>query len=81
MSLIEEEGKKHYVLIKDLNTYMHNHTLRCGRKYSCLYCLQTFSKEEISKAHIKVCFKINGKQTTKMPKNVNKLNSKIMKGK
>ena len=30
--LIGEEGKKHYVLIKDLNAYMCDHTLQHGRK-------------------------------------------------
>ena len=25
--LIREEGKRHYVLIKDFNTFMYNHTL------------------------------------------------------
>ena len=31
-------------------------------------CLQAFSTEEISKAHIKDCFKINVKQKVIMPK-------------
>ena len=30
--LIGEEGKRHYVLIKDFNTFMYNHTLIRGRK-------------------------------------------------
>ena len=25
--LIEEKGKRHYVIIKDFNTFMYNHTL------------------------------------------------------
>ena len=29
--LIGEEGRKHYVLIKDFNTFMYDHTLHCGR--------------------------------------------------
>ena len=60
--LIAEEGKRHYVLIKDFNTFMYNHTLHRGRKHFCRYCLQAFSTEEILKCHIKDCFKINGKQ-------------------
>ena len=32
------------------------------------YCLHTFITEEILQCHIKDCFKINGKQTIKMPK-------------
>ena len=38
--LIGEEGKKQYVLIKDFNIFMHDHTL------------QIFSTEEILKRHI-----------------------------
>ena len=30
--LIEEKGKKHYVLIKDFNTFMHYYTLHCKKK-------------------------------------------------
>ena len=43
--LIGKEGKKHYVLIKDFNTFMYDHTLHRGKKHFCLYCLQTFSTE------------------------------------
>ena len=66
--LLGEEGKKHSGLIKDFNTFMYNHTLHCGRKYFCLYYLQVFSTEEISKRQIKDCFKINDKQRIIMPK-------------
>ena len=31
--LIGEKGKKHYVLIKDFNTFMYDYTLLCGGKY------------------------------------------------
>ena len=39
-----------------------------GRKRFCCYCLQAFRTAEKLKCHIKDCFKINGKQTIKMPK-------------
>ena len=74
-----EKGKIHYVLIKDFDTVMYDHTLHCGRKHFCRYCLQVFNKEDILKCHIKNCFKINGKQRIIMPKNVNMLNSKNIK--
>ena len=45
---------------------MYDHTLFRGRKYFCHYCLQAFSTEEISKRHVRDCFKVNTKQ--KMPK-------------
>ena len=63
-----EEGKRHYVVIKDFNTFMYDHSLHCEKKHFCRYCLQDFSTEGISKRHIKDCFKINGKQRIIMPK-------------
>ena len=52
--LTGEEGKQHYVLIKDINTcyvlikdintFMYNHTLHRGKKQYWRYCLQAFSK-------------------------------------
>ena len=47
---------------------MYDHTLHRGRKHSCCFCLHAFVTEEILKRHIKDCFRINGKQTIKMPK-------------
>ena len=37
-------------------------------KIFCRYCLHAFITEEILKRRIKDCFKINGKQITRMPK-------------
>ena len=65
---MKEEEKRHYVLIKDFNTLMHDYTLHRGRKHYCCYCLQASSIEEISKRHIKNCFKIDNKQRIIMPK-------------
>ena len=47
---------------------MSDHSLHCGRKHFCRYCLYAFITEEILKRHIKDCFKINGKQRIIMPK-------------
>ena len=66
--LREEEGKKHYVLIKDFNTFTYDLTLHRDRKHFCRYCLQAFITEKILKRHIKDCFKINDKQKMIMPK-------------
>ena len=55
--LIGEEGKRHYVLIKDFNTFMYDQTLHHEKKHFCCYSLQAFSTEEILKQHIKDCFK------------------------
>ena len=60
--------KKHYVLINHFNRFMYDHSLHRGRKHFCRYCLHAFITEEILQGHIKDYFKINGKQTIKMPK-------------
>ena len=67
--LLKGEGdKKHYVLIKDFNTFMYDHTLHLERKHFCRYCLQAFRTAEKLKCHINDCFKINHTQTIKVPK-------------
>ena len=65
--LIGEEGKRHYVFINDFNTLIYDHTLPRGRKHSCRYCLQAFSREGIPKRHLKDCLQINRKQRIIMP--------------
>ena len=62
--LMDEDDKRHYILIKDFNTLMYNHTLHCGKKYFFCYCLYAFSSTEILKSHAN----INGKQMIQMPK-------------
>ena len=57
----EEEEKRHYVYIKDFDTFMYDHTLHRRRKHFYRYCVLGFSSEEILKSHIKDFFKFNGK--------------------
>ena len=59
---------KNFVLVKDFNTFMYNHTLHRGEKHFFRYCLQAFSTNEILKCHIKECFIINNKKRIIMPK-------------
>ena len=66
--MIGEGEIKHYVFIKDFNTFIYDYTLHRGRKYSCPYFLHVSITEEILKCHIEDCFKINGKQTIKIAK-------------
>ena len=66
--LIGEEGKRHFVLIKDFNTFMHDYALNSERKHFCRYCLQALSTEKTLKSHAKDWLKINGYQTIKVPK-------------
>ena len=64
--ILSEEGKRHYVLTKDCNTFIYDHTLHCGEKHFSRYFLQDFGIVEILKGHVNDCFKINGKQMIKM---------------
>ena len=76
--LIREEGKRHYVLIKDFDTFMY-HTLHRRRKHFCRFCLQAFSTEEILKRHYKTSLKSLVNKELSSLKRVNTLNSKILK--
>ena len=60
---------------------MNDHTLHCGRKHFCGYCLQAFRTAEKLKCHIKDCFKSNGKHTIKMPKKGEYVKFKNFEGK
>ena len=66
--LIQEEGKRHYVLIKDFSSFKYDHTLYRGRKYFCCCCVQPFRTAEKLKSHVNNPCKINGKQMIKMTK-------------
>ena len=63
-----EEGKRHFVLIKDFNNIVYDHSLHGGRKYFCRYYLPALSTEEILRSHVKDCFKINCKKGIIIPK-------------
>ena len=65
--LIERDGKSHYVLIKDFNRLMFNVTRSRNKKYFCMSCLQTFSKEEVLAKHEEDCIVIKGNQVISMP--------------
>ena len=60
--LITKDEKKHYVLIKDFNTFMYNQSKHKSKKNFCMNCLQCFSSKEVLDAHRKDCIVINGKQ-------------------
>ena len=66
LQLRGEEGKRLYVFIKDLSTFMYDSTLHRGRKSVCRYCLQAFSTKELLKCYNKDWFEINGKWRIKM---------------
>ena len=65
--LITEDTNTHYVLIKDFNKFMFNHTKHQHKKHFCMYCLQCFSSERVLLNHKEICIQVNGKQAIKMP--------------
>ena len=66
--LITKDGKKHYVLNKELNTFMYNQSKHNERKHFCMYCLQCFSSERVLANHVNNCLTINGAQAINMPR-------------
>ena len=66
--LIKKDEKRHYVLIRDFNTFMYNQSTHKERKHFCMYCLQYFSSESILAKHTNNCLTINGKQAINIPK-------------
>ena len=71
--LITEDEKNHYVLIKDFNRLMFNHTKYEHKKHFCMYCLQCFTSERVLNKHKENCMEINGVQAIKMPTNKDKI--------
>ena len=67
--LTGEEGKIHYVLIKDLNTFMYGHTLHRWRQ---CFCLQSFNTGAILKRYIKDWSTVNKGQQWSTESMVNK---------
>ena len=66
--LITKDEKKHYVLIKDFNSFMYNQSKHRQRKHFCMYCLQCFLSESVLVKHANNCLTINGSQAINMPK-------------
>ena len=71
--LLTENENQHYVLISDFNRLMYNKTKHKCKKYFCMYCLQSFSQENILENHIETCIQVNGIQAIKMPDEDNKI--------
>ena len=66
--LITKDENKHYVLIKDFNSFMYNQSKHKERKHFCMYSLQCFSSETILSNHSNNCLMIYGKKAINMPK-------------
>ena len=58
--LITENENKHYVLIKDFNSFMYNQTKHKESKHFCMQCLPCFSSERVLDNHKDNCIQVNG---------------------
>ena len=65
--LITKDENKHYILIKDFNTFMFNQTKHEHRKHFCMHCLQCFSSDRVLNNYKDNCIQVNGTQAIKMP--------------
>lgn len=76
-SIIEEKGEpifpNHFELIKDFGKFMFNKSEHKCKKHFCMYCLQSFTTEEILTKHINNCMVINGVQAVEMPTEENNI--------
>ena len=63
--LLEDKGKTHYCLIKNLNEMLHSQTKHDGKKFFCIYCLHGFMREDLI-AHKPLC-ETHGPQHTVLP--------------
>ena len=62
----EREKSTMFLSTISIDSYTIIHYIERKHSYCC--CLHVFNTEEISKCHIKDCFEINVKQTSKMRK-------------
>ena len=62
----EREKNTMFLSMISIDSYTIIHYIERKHSYCC--CLHAFNTEEISKCHIKDCFEINVKQTSKMRK-------------
>ena len=52
---LEDRGKTHYCLIKNINGMLYSQTKHGGKKYLCTYCLHGFIREDLLIAQKPLC--------------------------
>ncbi len=70
--LIENEEKKHFCLIRDVNKAFNTYSKHHGRKYFCVYCLTPFGRQDLLDAHVSLC-KPHGPQRVEYPSTDNNI--------
>jgi hypothetical protein len=72
----DDDGGKHYVLIKDVNRMLCSVSKHKEKKHFCLHCLHSCTSEEILEKHKEICLEVNGTQATKLPEEGTKIKFK-----
>ena len=53
-----EEGKRHYVIIKDFNTFMYDHSLHCGKNLFAVIVYKISVQKEYQNVILKTALKL-----------------------
>jgi hypothetical protein len=72
----DDNGGKHYVLIKDVNRNLCSVSKHKEKKNFCLHCLHSCSSAKTLAKHKETCLEVNGTQATKLPKEGTKIKFK-----
>ena len=64
--LLIDDGKSHYVYIKDFNRFMFHNTESKNKKRFCRSCLQCFSEKNVLIKHNEDYSSINGEQSVQL---------------
>ena len=72
----DDNGGRHYVLIKDVNRMLCSVSKHKEKKNFCLHCLHSCSSEKTLAKHKETCLEVNGTQATKLPKEGTKIKFK-----
>ena len=67
---LNDDGKSHYVYIKDFDRFIFRKTKTKNKKWFCRSCLQCFSRESVLIKHKENCLSINGKQSVKLEEGI-----------
>ncbi|CAB3983697.1 Gastrula zinc finger [Paramuricea clavata] len=72
----DDNGNRHYVLIKDVNRMLCNVSKHGHKQHFCLHCLHSCVSEETVEKHRETCLQVSGTQATKLPKEGTKIKFK-----
>ncbi|XP_034254760.1 uncharacterized protein LOC117653286 [Thrips palmi] len=61
--LISDEGRQHYVLVRDIHAFLASQSRNEHRRFYCCYCLNRLQTEEKLEEHEKVCRQFGAQKT------------------